>query len=94
MSAIISNWCVAAHNPYKAPEEQSKCISGTVTGSEKFDDGATIITSSIKSATQDADGVVSLTTYTGSVYVLGAVDPNYEAQYSDAKERLLKYYGQ
>ncbi len=94
MSAILNNWCVVAHNPYKAPEEQSKCISGTVTGSEKFDDGATIITSSIKSATQDADGVVSVTTYTGSVYVLGVVDPNYEQLYPGAKERLLKSYGQ
>lgn len=94
MNPIINNWCVTGQNPYKAPEAQSKCIGGMVTGSGVFDDGSTIITSAIKSATQGENGVVSITTGSGSVYDLGSVDPDYEARYQGATERLLKAYGQ
>lgn len=93
MKPTINEWCVSIQNPGAEPENQRKCISGIVTGSTVFDDGDYITTSSIQNVTTPSDEV-SVTTFSGSVYILGRVDPHYETQYPNAMGRLLKAYAQ
>ncbi len=73
-------------DPYKAPEMHVPVLQGLVYGNENFDDGTFVHTSHLVAH----DGVDTLYTKSGSRYVLGEVDPEYEAQFPMAKERLFK----
>lgn len=88
----LTNWAVTTQNPYAAPELQKKCIAGTVFDNPNFEDGAHITTSSISTVCRNAEGVIELTTFTGSVYILDGVEPAYEAEFPNAEERLLTAY--
>lgn len=80
----LENWSLV-DEPYSAPEENRIRLAGTVYDREGFQDGEKVITSRPKQVTED-DKVV---TFTGSIYELGEVDPEYEKLYPNARERLL-----
>lgn len=67
----LQNWRVCA-DPYAAPEQGRVWLVGVVQGHPRLPDGETIETSPIASA----DGRL-VTTRSGTVYRLGAIDPKY-----------------
>lgn len=72
-------------SPFKAPEQQYAIfLVGKVFGHSRFPDGTKISTSMIRKIENDI-----VFTESGSQYNLGDVDPNYEKEYPNAKERLL-----
>ena len=88
---------------YTAPERQSFSLKGFVFNHPNFEDGSDITTSSITSVTsQLGDAVLArlegpayaievfVHTSSGSKYMLGDPDPNYEKLYPNAMERILK----
>ena len=81
----LENWAVVYTDPYRAPEDQHPHLHGTVYGNPKFDDGEDITTSRIVQIDPVAKTV---TTYSGSVYELGAVDPEWEKLYPDSAARF------
>lgn len=85
----IENWSIVALevSPYTAPEALSKGLAGRVYGSEKFEDGTNITTSEIQLVTDGGPDGVYVSTK-NSTYLLGAVDPAYEAAFPGALERL------
>ncbi len=84
---IIKNWSVVvtSPSPYQAPETQIPSLQGEVFGHPRFDDGAKITTSSI-CGINDQDGIL---TFSGSCYVLGQIDPEYDKQFPNARKGLL-----
>ena len=82
---ILNNWSVVYKDPYKAPEQQSPCLCGHVSGHERFEDGKIVTTSTIMGL---EDGFII--TYSGSKYKLGTIDARYESVYPDAEKRLLE----
>ena len=82
----LNNWSIVAHsgNPYLAPELHSCCLCGIVSDHPAFEDGARIQTSSIVAKNDE-----EIVTFSGSTYLLGTVDPDYESQFPGAYERLL-----
>lgn len=83
----IELWAFGTNNdPYLAPELRFYFLSGYIYGHPHFDDGARIICTS---PIQSYDGIYIITR-TGSRYLLGEVDPLYESEYPNAKERLIK----
>jgi len=76
----IYNWkLVEKDDPYTPPEFRSQYISGKVINhadQDRFPDGDGITTSRIVDSDQEARTV---TTRSGSVYVLGPICPDYEA---------------
>ncbi len=71
----IANWKVVdlSNNPYLAPELRQSGLGGLVFNHPKFKAGCPVTTSAI----QKVEGNI-VTTYSGSVYRLGNVDPNYK----------------
>lgn len=80
----LENWSVVAG------AEQCKCFIGNVYGHPNFEDGASGHTSVIEKINSENETVE---TYSGSVYTLGEVDPEYEAQFPNARERLFNPKG-
>ena len=80
----LENWAIVGSNPYYPPECQSLCLKGDVYGHELHFDGKCIRTSTI----EGIEGEL-VKTYSGSLYELGEVNPEYEALYPNAKERLF-----
>lgn len=82
----MENWAVVRdYDPYMAPELCKTRLQGTVYGHPKHDDGKVLVTSSI----QKIDPVGrTVTTRSGSVYELGSVNPEWEAQFPDAENRF------
>jgi len=82
----MENWAVVEdYDPYMAPECRKSRLQGTVYGHPKHEDGKVLVTSSIKKI----DPVnKTVTTSSGSVYELGAVDPEWEKQFPDAANRF------
>jgi signal peptidase I len=72
--AILNNW-----------SWNGKGVQGIVKNHPEFRDGDVVITSRIVGVIGD-----SVTTKSGTTYELGSVDESYEAEYPNAKERLLK----
>ncbi len=81
----LENWVVTfrQEDPYRAPEAK-QCLHGNVYGHPDHLDGEEVTTSRIV-ATDDK----FVTTSSGSKYELGAVYPDYEKQFPNARERLL-----
>ena len=80
----LEQWSIInTGSPYAGPELVSQRLHGRVYGHPRFDDGEWVTTSPIKAV---EDGVV--TTYSGSQYELGEVDPQYEVAFPNAHERL------
>lgn len=81
----LENWSVTGSNdPYKVPELQTKQLQGQVYDHPRFADGMFITTSTI---IRVEDGRVR--TKSGSLYILGEVDPKYEFEFPNARARLL-----
>jgi hypothetical protein len=91
--ARLEQWCVTplTTSPYTPPECQAHGLAGTVYGhpSRDFFDGDSITTSEVVSVKVNGDDVIA-TTRSGSQYLLGTVAPEYERQYPNARERLIK----
>ena len=69
---------------FQPPDSESNCLQGFVTGHPSHADGKAITTSRLIG--QNAGRIV---TRSGSEYELGEPDPAYEAQYPNAKVRLM-----
>lgn len=82
----MENWSICNFLPdeYAAPESGVPVLRGEVHDHERFEDGTYITTSKIVAVSKDKD----ITTVSGSVYVLGVVDAEYEKMFPGAKDRL------
>ena len=81
----IEGWSlIGDFDPYQAPELQSVKLLGHVYGHPNHHDGKLIMTSNVTGIVDD-----DIIIYSGSRYVLGAIDPEYSKLYPNAKERLL-----
>lgn len=81
MTYTLENWSITLcpRDPYLAPELPRSCLQGQRDGEEDC-----VITSPILGKTPE--GYIQTQ---NSIYILGAVDPLYEAQFPDARNRLL-----
>jgi hypothetical protein len=87
---ILEKWAlVLLGDPYTPPEAWTQALHGDVYGNPKFADGDSVTTTQIVSGRVEGDNVL-ITTKSGSEYLLGVVNPNYEAAYPNARERVLK----
>lgn len=79
----IHGWAVVidSNDPYKAPELWTQKISGLL---DSEDSDHWIKTSSIKGKRGEF-----LVTNSGSEYILGSVNPEYELQFPNARKRLF-----
>jgi len=77
----MENWSTTMLFGYQA-------LQGDVYGHEEFEDGTHIVACIISSVSED--GIVTIVN--GSEYILGEVDPNYETEYPNAMERLIKVW--
>ena len=75
----IENWSTTMMFDYQS-------LQGNVYNHEEFEDGTYIVACVISSVSED--GVVTIVN--GAEYVLGEVDPSYEAKCPNTKERLIK----
>lgn len=85
----LDNWSIVhtALSPYHAPEKYAGYarLQGLISGHPNFQDGLGVTTSRVVAV----DGDV-LITKSGTRYELGEVDPNYEKEFPNARERLFK----
>lgn len=81
MTYTLENWSITLcpRNPYLAPELRRACLQGQRDSEEGY-----VITSPILGKTPDNH----IQTH-NSIYILGTVDPAYEAQFPGARNRLL-----
>ena len=77
----LEQWSVV-RKPYATPESGGH-LHGRAYGHPRFDDGEWVTTSPITAV----EGGIA-TTLSGSQYELGEVDPQYEAAFPNARERL------
>ena len=84
----LENWAIVMRetNPFKDPGQIKLQLTGNVYDHPRFDDGTNVITSSIETINED-DKII---TYSGSEYELGKVCEDYEKQFPNAYERLIK----
>ena len=75
----LENWSATTVHDYES-------LQGNVYGHPEFEDGTFIVACVISSVSED--GIV--TTINGAEYILGEVDPDYEAECPNTKERLIK----
>lgn len=70
----IENWSVTTdiQDPYLPPEQQRSCLQGEVYGHPSHEDGKYVMTTPIVDV---KDKII--TTQSGRVYELGAIDPKY-----------------
>ena len=82
----IENWSILLdfEEEYSPPQNYFLCFAGMAFGHPKFEDGTGIKTSRIISY---RNGVFK--TASGSAYVLGTVNPAYEAKYPNAYSQLV-----
>jgi hypothetical protein len=84
MTYKMENWSIITTNPYRAPELGGQMIHGSVYGHPKFPDGSHITTSEIIGRKGEL-----LETYSGSLYELGSIDPQYEKNFPNAFSRIM-----
>jgi hypothetical protein len=84
---MIVDWSVVSRtaHPYQAPELGYPALQGKAYGHPKFEDGTLITTSKIIGKTECENSILTK----NSLYVLGAIDTEYEKLYPDARSRLL-----
>lgn len=80
----LENWALITKTPY-SPPEMGMYFNGCVYDHPRFPDGYFIQTSSIVAF---KDG--KFKTYSGSIYELGNINPDYEKQFPDALNRILE----
>ncbi len=88
----LENWGLccgqALRNPYMAPELQKIYLCGTVYGHPNHQDGKFITTSRVIAVRKKGHRETMVDTRSGSVYVLGTVDPEYEKLFPNALQRV------
>lgn len=85
MSVRIDRWAmIHAGGPYDAPETAGYFLRGVIHGHDEHADGTPVETSPIVAV---VDGKIR--TRSGTLYELGEPEPEYEAAYPGARERLL-----
>lgn len=85
----LNNWSVTKEqDPYIAPECRRSILQGVVFEHPAFEDGSRIWTSPITRLEEDF-----VVTASGTRYMLGTVDPAYEAEFPGARERLFNSLG-
>jgi hypothetical protein len=82
---LLENWGLVNANPYLPPELSAFSLVGDVYGDEKRAAGKKIVTSCVVGKVGDM-----VKTYSGSLYKLGTVHPEYEKLFPNARERVLK----
>jgi len=82
----LENWSIQ-HGAYNAPEQGSYFI-GEVYGHPTRPDGRRVHTSMIVEVDPETETV---RTHSGSIYKLGVADPDYEAVYPNAWERVFEW---
>jgi hypothetical protein len=86
----LENWSVVTDaDPYKAPEQLVSRLHGQAFGHPRFADGSEVTTSRVMGCSESKDHL-AIVTGSGSHYVLGEVDPDYEERYPNARERFWK----
>ena len=89
MSIRLENWALLSDaDGFKAPELVLYRFRGKVYNHPRFNDGSGIVTTAIESY---KNGI--FVTASGSEYTLGEVNPEYEALYPGALERIIKSIG-
>lgn len=85
----IEQWSVVqgGYDSYTAPELRARHLQGIVQEHPRFTPGTLITTSSIAGLRGE-----SVVTNSGTLYELGEVDPRYEAQFPEARDRFLKSF--
>ena len=84
----LENWSIVTkYNPYLAPECMVYRLEGVVYDhpNPRHSNGKEIVTSEIMAATINN----LIVTYSGSIYELGKVNPDYEKQYPDTFNKLI-----
>jgi len=86
----LENWSfvVSIGDPYKAPEQWRKALSGEVHGNPNFENGKRIVTSNVMEFDPEQ---LTARTESGSVYVLGQMDPGF-ADYLATNKYTLEDY--
>lgn len=86
MKYRLEDWAIITteQNPLLAPKLLAKCLTGKLYNHPKFDDGVNVTTSAF---TAQTDGCV--VTNSGSIYELGAINPEYEELYPNTRTRLF-----
>lgn len=81
----LENWSlIVSTDPYRPPEQMTIHLHGNVFGNKQFPDGLEIKTSSVMGKRNG-----KAVTKSGSEYELGEVNPRYEREYPNAKERFF-----
>ena len=82
----LNNWSLICYGgPYTPPELARQCLIGESFGHSKHEDGHIVVTSRIKGRCGDL-----VITKSGSLVELGPPKPTYEAEFPEAKRRLLE----
>lgn len=86
----LENWSLRyVPDPYLPPELCKMVLYGEVYNHPRFKDGEKIITSMIEKIT----AIGTIITYSGTEYEIGKPEEEYERQFPDARNRLLKRIG-
>ncbi len=83
-TAQLDNWCLTSNQDgYKAPEQVVPKLHGIVIGHPRISDGESITTSRLLGRRGD------LIATRNTLYRLGAIDPEYDKLYPNAKGKML-----
>jgi hypothetical protein len=84
----LKNWSVIVVNPFQPPEIQRHCLNGNVYGHPRFKDGETVTTSPIQGIIDY--GTHKVVSTVNSKYKVNKddINPEYEAKFSGAYDRL------
>lgn len=87
----VENWslCPSKVDPYLPPEFVGTELQGLVFGHPSFQDGNQIRTSPIVGCNSEEGELI---TRSGTRYKLGQINPNYEKDFPNAREKLFASY--
>lgn len=86
---VLKNWSIIADplDSYQAPELVAMRAQGEVYGSEKFEDGERITTSSIQKFVYDENNIPTQVVTKNSTYKLENIAPAYETYLKSIREK-------
>lgn len=89
----LENWGIVPIQapPFTPPELWAKAVCGNVYGHPNFKGGDLITSTRIVDGRVEGDKI-TLKTNSGSEYELGVVAEDYEAQFPDARNRVIKNF--
>ena len=83
----LDNWSLIRYDHGNGPRQ---CLHGNVSGHPEFPDGVSITTTPVAKAIGHERFAVR--TESGSWYLLGTIDPEYDKRYPSAGKRLVASY--